>query len=152
MAGGRSASNSSTVEDDFTASVSSRATSQGEKTETDNQPQVGQRWMVTWRDGSTHLAEIVEVATKEISKELISGMHGVGSEVKRQGGDKPPPTTVITERRLYVHFVDFDRRLDEWVGLDRVDLQRGQQISISAAAAANGGSSKRLTRMKRESP
>lgn len=48
---------------------------------------------------------------------------------------------------VYVHYVDFDRRLDEWVGMERVDLAAGQQRSV---AAHNGDKRRVTTRMKRE--
>lgn len=46
-----------------------------------------------------------------------------------------------------MHYVDFDRRLDEWVGMDRVDLAAGQQ---KAVALHNGDKRRVTTRMKRE--
>lgn len=130
-----------------------------------NFEQVGQRWNVAWRDGTVHLAEIVEIrkaggasdaaatAAKTGSTENGAGAPaaaaaagggesgGIGAEssAAAQGG----------AGAVYVHYVDFDRRLDEWVGMDRVDLAAGQQKAV--ALHPHSGDKRRVTtRMKSE--
>ncbi|CAM9192401.1 unnamed protein product [Discosporangium mesarthrocarpum] len=106
--------------------------------------------MVYWRDGSLHLAEIVEEETSEVMhKKGASGQNSRREAGSRGVEGQRASTEDTSKRRLYVHYVDYDRRLDEWIGLDRVDLARGEKKSVTVAAG-NCGSSKRLTRMKRK--
>lgn len=139
--------------------------------------QVGQRWKVAWRDGTIHLAEIVEIRKPEDTPTNTATTanpgHGhsiscgvsastvvtVGSTENGRTGSRTGAspdgevgghgglTGAGVGGSVYVHYVDFDRRLDEWVGMDRVDLAAGQQKSV----AANHGDKRRVTtRMKRE--
>lgn len=123
--------------------------------------QVGQRWRVAWRDSTVHLAEIVEIRK---APEDVADVAGGPRQTSRSGsGESPENGTVVAAggsqswsplagggwegASLYVHYVDFDRRLDEWVGLERVDLVAGQQRSV---AAQNGDKRRVTTRMKSE--
>ena len=53
---------------------------------------VGISSVVQYRDGSIRLAKIIE---------------------RSGGGDN-------TEYQYYVHYVDFNRRMDEWISIDRI--------------------------------
>eukprot|EP01036_Dinobryon_divergens_P022507 gene22507-30768_t len=65
---------------------------------------VGEKYLISWRNGSKHLGEIIEIRPlkriRESSDGNISG---------REDFD------------YYVHYINFDRRLDEWVTFDRID-------------------------------
>lgn len=95
-----------------------------------------------------HLAEIVEIRRSE-DADVAGGGHGPSESrstenggAKRGGGGRGGKIGAV-----YVHYVDFDRRLDEWVGMDRVDLASGQQRAL---AAHNNVDKRRVTRMKSE--
>lgn len=78
---------------------------------------VGEKVMCKWKDGSIHQAEIVE---------------------ERQSRKAPD------EREYYVHYVNYNRRLDDWVSRDRIEFADGAAGSDAAddawrASAAGGG-------------
>ncbi len=126
---------------------------------------------MAWRDGTVHLAEIVETRKAEgdsdaaagaSSSSAADGAAGADSSAGASGGGNSggggsssggaagagtAGRTVGGVGSVYVHYVDFDRRLDEWVSMDRVDLAAGQQ---KAAAPHNGDKRRVTTRMKRE--
>ncbi|CAM9292534.1 unnamed protein product [Phaeothamnion confervicola] len=66
-------------------------------------------------------------------------------------GASPEPSAAWSFE-YYIHYINFDRRLDEWVTADRVDMAAGEQRAAAAAAAggADPGSKRRLTRQKRK--
>lgn len=121
--------------------------------------QVGQRWKVAWRDGTVHLAEIVEIRKAEESSDAAKASAAAtpGSTEKEKAAPEAAAAGGEPSRSssaggggggaVYVHYVDFDRRLDEWVGMERVDLAAGQQ---KAVAHHNGDKRRVTTRMKRE--
>jgi histone acetyltransferase HTATIP len=41
----------------------------------------------------------------------------------------------IGQEEYYIHYIDFNKRLDEWVTLDKMDLSRGIEPPVAAAAA-----------------
>lgn len=107
-------------------------------------PQIGERWLVAWRDGTVHLAEIVEMrSTKNRDADIAGGHTGRWSIYKA-----PADGFSWTGECVYVHYVDFDRRLDEWVSMDRIDLSSGQQRSM--VAIQTNEKKRPATRMKRE--
>lgn len=127
--------------------------------------QVGQRWRVAWRDGTVHLAEIVEIR-KPQDADASGGSNGnappstpTASSPGSSGGAVALAGSVengavpggggggAVAGAVYVHYVSFDRRLDEWVSMDRVDLAAGPQKEMAVQNA-----NKRVTRYKRESP
>lgn len=75
---------------------------------------VGSRYSVAWRDGKPYPGEIVDTRP---SKKASSKSSSKSSDVSSL---KP------NELEYYVHFPGFDRRLDEWVTLDRIDTKSGQ--------------------------
>ena len=65
----------------------------------------GDRYLVHWRNGEKHLAEVVEKRP-----------------LKKTGDPEESTTQLSQKNEFYVHYVSFDRRLDEWVTEDRVDV------------------------------
>jgi histone acetyltransferase MYST1 len=59
-------------------------------------------------------------------------------------------------RGVYVHYLDFDRRLDEWVTEDRIDVASGEEAPSKGGAGGAGADDKddkkkgRVTRQKRK--
>eukprot|EP00611_Tribonema_gayanum_P032653 TRINITY_DN9865_c0_g1_i1.p1 TRINITY_DN9865_c0_g1~~TRINITY_DN9865_c0_g1_i1.p1 ORF type:complete len:444 (-),score=180.21 TRINITY_DN9865_c0_g1_i1:597-1928(-) len=100
--------------------------------------QIGQRWKVAWRDGTFKLAEIVE--RRPAPAAAAQGAAPTGADSSN--------TPDCCE--YYVHYIDFDRRLDEWVGVDRIDLAAGEDSQRGAAGGDGGGKKGRLTRQKRK--
>ena len=104
---------------------------------------------MAWRDGSVHLAEIVETRKGE-DADVAGGSHGPSESRSTEndgGGGRGGKGRGAKVGSVYVHYVDFDRRLDEWVSMDRVDLASGQQ---RASAAHSNVDKRRVTRMKRK--
>ncbi|CAB1110978.1 unnamed protein product [Ectocarpus sp. CCAP 1310/34] len=133
---------------------------EGGASKTENEeviPQARQRWKVAWRDGTVHLAEIVEIRKAEGSSDAAtaSAAAKAGSTDKDKaapkaaaaGGEPSGSSSAGGGGAVYVHYVDFDRRLDEWVGMERVDLAAGQQRAV---AHHNGDKRRVTTRMKRK--
>jgi histone acetyltransferase MYST1 len=77
--------------------------------------ELGDKYMVAWRNGQKQPGEVIEKRVqKKLAKENASDFK---SEVYE----------------YYIHFPNFDRRLDEWVTIDRIDLD-----SLIAAGDENG--------------
>jgi histone acetyltransferase MYST1 len=97
---------------------------------------LGTRWRVTWRDGTSKLAEIVE------RRPAVAAAAAAASA-------EPAAVSPVLSCDYYVHYIDYDRRLDEWVTGDRVDLSSGEELN---AVLPNGDANDkrgRLTRQKR---
>lgn len=75
-------------------------------------------YLITWRDGRT-------VATGQIIERR---------PLKKLSEEKLDEDRLASEFEYYVHYCGYDRRLDEWVSIDRIDLVAGEQ-----QMAANGG-------------
>ncbi|CAM9330442.1 unnamed protein product [Chrysoparadoxa australica] len=105
---------------------------------------IGTRWLVRWRDDSWHLASIVEKRKCARAQEAqpptgrTSRVKERELEIKKEG---------LQAYEYYMHYIDYDRRLDEWVGADRVDFAKGEQ---KQAAPSKEGGKTRLTRQKRK--
>ncbi|KAL7432275.1 hypothetical protein ACHAXM_003047 [Skeletonema potamos] len=107
--------------------------------------EIGDTCQVLWRDGSTHLSsKIIErkkiiTKTAAASADATTVKSGKKKSAAAAAGDEPPAkrgkttttttnattTTATTEASkylYYIHYVGEDRRLDEWVALDRFDL------------------------------
>lgn len=72
---------------------------------------IGVKAMCKWRDGNMHLAEVVE---------------------KREGIDG--------DTEYYVHYTEFNKRLDQWITIDMVDLE-SIVAKDSASSAGTSGTS-----------
>lgn len=70
--------------------------------------EIGERYMVAWKTGQQHPADIVEIRPLK----------------KRRATDSLTSETDLSndDFEYYVHYPNFDRRLDEWVTVDRIDL------------------------------
>mmetsp|Transcript_30633 Transcript_30633/g.61478 ORF Transcript_30633/g.61478 Transcript_30633/m.61478 type:complete len:221 (-) Transcript_30633:463-1125(-) len=121
--------------------------------------EIGDTCQVLWRDGSTHLAsKIIErksiinddkSATKSGKKKTaaVGGESSTSQEppAKKSKVDDPQDimnTTTATVNTTtseaanylyYIHYVGEDRRLDEWVPLDRFDLTTLVKVGHSFA-------------------
>lgn len=99
----------------------------------------GDRYMVQWRNGQWHIGDIVGIRPiKRIREDSSSSSSGAA--VKSLKND---------ENEFYIHYPGFDRRLDEWVTLERVDLQTQLGDKDQADAPVHGNhKSKKMKRMK----
>lgn len=70
--------------------------------------EIGERYLVTWRNGQKILGDIIEM--RPIKKKNIDS-------------ENQNYNLKLNDFEFYVHFTAFDRRLDEWVTIDRIDLQ-----------------------------
>jgi histone acetyltransferase MYST1 len=107
---------------------------------------VGEYFRVTWRDGKTCVpAEIIERRPLR-DQQPKKGKAAVSAEQPAEGEEATAPAEAkAADLEYYVHYVDYDRRLDEWVKVDRVDLQAGPQTVAPEAAGHghHGGTSKK---------
>jgi len=118
--------------------------------------QVGGRFNVYWRDGTLHLAEIVETrlklprAPRGKKCETWKTTAADDSIVTNDSTDKHS-TDLSDDLEYYVHYCDYDRRLDEWVVLERIELQTKSDDGSSGQQAGNSASLKerRLTRQEK---
>lgn len=69
-------------------------------------------------------------ANGETSMEVLEGCR---MPVKMSGSDEWPLAEILSKKELpsgsthyYVHYIDFNKRLDEWVEEERLDLNRLQ--------------------------
>jgi histone acetyltransferase MYST1 len=69
-----------------------------------SQVYIGNNYFVTWRNGQVQPATIVDRRTMKKSKHRLS------------------ETNEQESFEYYVHYTNYDRRLDEWVTVDRIDL------------------------------
>ena len=87
--------------------------------------EIGERYLVTWRNGQKQAGEIIERrAFKKTAKE---------------GDQEGIPEMFPSDYEYYIHFPTFDRRMDEWVTLDRIDLK-----TVVASGDDDHGRLKRL--------
>lgn len=70
---------------------------------------VGDRYLIQWKNGQKHPGEVIEI------RPLRSLKGKIGSTIKLEELD-------AKSFEYYIHYTNFDRRLDEWVGLDRIDV------------------------------
>lgn len=61
--------------------------------------------MITWRNGNIFPGEVIEIRLGKKSEKLESDASNRGDELE-----------------YYVHYIGFDRRLDEWISIDKIDL------------------------------
>eukprot|EP01035_Chromulina_nebulosa_P022975 gene22975-29767_t len=69
--------------------------------------EVGERYMITWRDGQRIPGDIIEL--RPIKKYRTNNV-----DLNQL---KP------NDYEYYIHYPSYDRRLDEWVSYDRIDKQ-----------------------------
>ncbi len=112
---------------------------------------VGQRWYIFWRDGTSHLAEVVDLKGNVSKKEQVA-TSGTTTSVDREKGeeDENDGTGQVPKMLVYVHYVNFDRRLDEWIDITRIDFARGEQTAAEGARKEDKEKNVRLTRHKRK--
>jgi hypothetical protein len=85
----------------------------------------GNSLVVKYRDGSHRLAKIIEKMTKNVDKN-VGNMDKTGEKI----GEKK----VIFQ--YYVHYNDFNRRMDEWISQDRIVLLPSGANVLAAEFAA----------------
>jgi histone acetyltransferase MYST1 len=94
---------------------------------------VGSRFSVRWRDGKAHPGEIVD-------KRPIKGLQAKGGSSSSSKGDKGDVSSMKpNELEYYIHFPGFDRRLDEWVTLDRIDTKAGPLMTSGNTSSTHKG-------------
>ena len=80
--------------------------------------EVGEKHMVLWRNGQAYEAEVID---RRPLKSIID--------------EESVKTRKTATYEYYVHYVDFDRRMDEWVTLDKI---RSASSSSSARQRSKG--------------
>lgn len=79
--------------------------------------ETGDRYMVKWRNGQFHPGDIIEIRPLKKKKDA-NGLEIVSSNPE--------------DFEYYIHYINFDRRLDEWVSVDRIDLSSAVQGSVES--------------------
>lgn len=108
-----------------------------EKNSTDQTIESGKRYMVQWRNGQWHIGDIVGVRPIKRIREKSSADSSSKTGLKNE------------DNEFYVHYPGFDRRLDEWVTVERVDLQTASLGDDQQESHVHGNhKSKKMKRMK----
>lgn len=100
--------------------------------ETNNTSQVfiGNSYFVTWRNGQVQFATIVD--KRPIKKKH---KHNVQESTEQESYE------------YYVHYTNYDRRLDEWVTIDRIDLESSSnEVDHGDTSPRSKGSTKKMKR------
>lgn len=83
--------------------------------------EVGTTVQCMWRDGKYHSARVLERRLRV--EEAVSAQEGNKTE---NGGGAAQSATTTKEREgameYYVHYDEFNRRMDEWVSADKFNL------------------------------
>jgi histone acetyltransferase MYST1 len=91
----------------------------------------GDKYLVTWRNGQKLAAEIIE---KRLARKSATGGGRSRSEVFNFD--------------YYVHYIHYDRRLDEWVTADRIDTS--SLITEESSVDGHGGSTRGRKKRRKE--
>lgn len=119
--------------------------------------EIGDTCMVTWRDGSKKMCKIVERRPRNHRKRKSITPSATKQQDDTQGQDVSSSSSTTTpnnktikepgseksdeaqfdglkarEIDYYVHFIGYDRRLDQWMELDKFDLQTLEKEKKSA--------------------
>lgn len=70
---------------------------------------IGERYTVSWKNGLQHIGEVID--TRPLKSLRINGQND-------------NEDFSVEELEYYVHYPNFDRRLDEWVTSDRIHVRR----------------------------
>jgi histone acetyltransferase MYST1 len=110
-----------------------------------------------WRDGEYYTARVIE---RRVAAEFASGRGGGGGdamETEAAGGSGPgaaaaaaaakkaaaaaplDPSIPPTGYEYYVHYLKFNRRMDEWVGVDSMDLATVDTADVKGVGGGGGG-------------
>ena len=95
---------------------------------------VGSYYYVTFsKNNEAYPAEVID--KRPLVKE---GMHGVpdSSSSRKRGISTTKERQNESDFEYYVHYVNFDRRLDEWVAHDKFDLETQIEEADELASAA----------------
>jgi len=83
--------------------------------------EVGEKVWVKWRDGGFQQAEIIDRREKE--QRGAGGAGAGGGRKDKEGTSSSSSSSSVTKKdpfQYYVHYVEFNRRLDEWINADRI--------------------------------
>jgi len=91
--------------------------------------EIGSRQWVRWREDNYQLAEIIETREKEKDK-----------REKEKEKEKEKDRDREKDIEYYVHYVDFNRRLDEWISSDKI-IPLEEYLQIKKEREKHGGAS-----------
>lgn len=74
----------------------------------------GGRYMITWRNGQKRAGDVID---KRSIKKSTSSKDAANSETIQECSS--------ADFEYYIHFPTLDRRMDEWVTINRIDLKIG---------------------------
>lgn len=93
-----------------------------------------------------------------INDGLLAVTEGCRLPVKMRGSDDWPKAEVISIRTIndqtqyYVHFVDYNKRLDDWVSEDRLDTRRIEPPTSKDSSLLGGGGAAGINTPKKSIP
>jgi len=87
--------------------------------------EVGEQFYVTWRNGDIQAGEVIEKRRLKKSTHKQLDMIGSNNNNNNNNNMENNNTEILSleDYEYYIHFPQFDRRLDEWVTIDRIDLE-----------------------------
>jgi histone acetyltransferase MYST1 len=94
--------------------------------------EIGSKHLVTWKNGHAYEAEIIEkrpykssrVDDKSASSSSSSAPTGIG-------------LNRLYSYEYYIHYIDFDRRMDEWITIDRIQVTSSMNSSSILSLNSN---------------
>ena len=76
--------------------------------------EIGERYMVAWRNGQKQAGDVIE---RRAFKKVAISKDFIDADVTHELSS--------SDYEYYIHFPTFDRRMDEWVTIDRIDFKTG---------------------------
>ena len=91
------------------------------------------RVWASWLDGTKHEAELIEERSS-----------------KKQSSFSSSSSSSSNEKEFYVHYVNYNRRLDEWVTIDRLRGKIDSNDGVEEEAGASGTAGVKRQRLGRK--
>jgi histone acetyltransferase MYST1 len=98
--------------------------------------QTGDLYMITWRNGQVHAGQIIEKRPLKHIRDAKKSTDSLSS-------------LVAQDYEYYIHFPTFDRRLDEWVTLDRINTSETVSNTSFGPTADDHSSEKDLLKKRK---
>ena len=98
--------------------------------ESDERYPVGSRQWIMHKEGFPCQAEIIEIRHREVQQKTTGAVlkASLPGQVKSSSSSS---LSIRKHKQYYVHFVNFDKRLDEWVEEDRIVTRDEMRRSLS---------------------
>jgi len=100
------------------------------------------RVWASWLDGTKHEAELIEERSSKKQSSSSSSSSSFSSSSSSSSSS--------SEKEFYVHYVNYNRRLDEWVTVDRLRGKIDSNDGVEEEAGASGTAGVKRQRLGRK--